>query len=315
MINVSDLLKEIELAQQRISPYLVRTDLIESNVLSKRLDCRVLLKLENLQHTGSFKARGALNKLLSLTDKQRSRGITAASTGNHALAVAYAMKVTGTNGTLYMPTTAAEAKIDKLRDAGVKIQQIGEDPLESELKARHVAQEEGMAYVSPYNDLQVMAGQGTVACEILGQEPDVDAIVVSVGGGGLIGGMAAVGKQLKPSLRTVGVVPVNSPAMYDAVRAGHIVESILKPTLSDGTAGRLEDGSITVGPCAAFVDQWCQVEEEEIAQAMAMIFDRHAMRVEGAAGVAVAGLEQIAGSFSQDAVVAVVICGGNVAPA
>ncbi|MDG2054848.1 MAG: pyridoxal-phosphate dependent enzyme [Phycisphaerales bacterium] len=312
---MSDLLKEIELARQRIAPYVVRTDLIESNVLSKRLGCRVLLKLENLQHTGSFKARGALNKLLSLTDEQRSCGITAASTGNHALAVAYAMKVTSTNGTLYMPTTAAQAKVDKLRDAGVQIQQIGEDPLESELKARDVAKEEGMTYVSPYNDLQVMAGQGTVASEILEQEPGVDAIVVSVGGGGLIGGMAAGGKKLKPGLHAVGVVPANSPAMYDAVRAGHIVESILKPTLSDGTAGRLEEGSITVGPCAEFVDQWIQVEEEEIAQAMAMVFDQHAMRVEGAAGVAVAGLTQIADSFATDAVVAVVICGGNVAPA
>ena len=312
---MSDLLKEIELAQQRITPYLVRTDLIESNVLSKRLGCRVLLKLENLQHTGSFKARGALNKLLSLTDEQRSCGITAASTGNHALAVAYAMKVTGTTGTLYMPTTAIQAKVDKLRDAGVQIQQIGEDPLESELKARDVAKEEDMTYVSPYNDLQVMAGQGTVASEILEQEPGVDAIVVSVGGGGLIGGMAAGGKKLKPGLQAVGVVPANSPAMYDAVRAGHIVESILKPTLSDGTAGRLEEGSITVGPCAEFVDQWIQVDEEEIAHAMAMIFDQHAMRVEGAAGVAVAGLTQIADSFSADAVVAVVICGGNVAPA
>ena len=193
------------------------------------------------------------------------------------------------------------------------LQQIGEDPLESELKARCVAKEENRVYVSPYNDLQVMAGQGTIAYEILEQEAAVDTMIVSVGGGGLIGGMAAGAKQLKSDVRAVGVVPANSPAMYDAVKAGHIVESILKPTLSDGTAGRLENGAITVGPCTEFVDQWIQIKEEDIAAAMELISQEHGMQVEGAAGVAVAGFLQLAGSFSREAVVAVVICGGNVA--
>jgi threonine dehydratase len=179
------------------------------------------------------------------------------------------------------------------------------------LEARRVAGETGQAYISPYNDPEVVAGQGTLGVELQRQLPEVDAVLVSVGGGGLIAGIGSYLKEVKPNLRLVGCLPLNSPVMYECVRAGRILDYPCLPTLSDGTAGGLEPGSITFDMCRDMVDEWHLVTEEEIQAAMRLMIVHHHMIVEGAAAVSVAALLKNRERY-RGLNVAVVICGGNV---
>ncbi|MFQ5739621.1 MAG: threonine/serine dehydratase [Acidobacteriota bacterium] len=308
---INRIYREVLTAEQRIRPHVRTTFVSHSAYLSDLSGGAVYLKLENLQITGSFKLRGALNKILSLSAKEADRGIVTASTGNHGLAMAHALKVAGRRGRIYLPRTAAEGKIRLLRRCGAQLEFEGEEPEETEKFARKVAAERGQVYVSPYNDPQVIGGQGTIGIEVLQQLGSVDAIFVAVGGGGLISGIGAYLKRLQGEVSLIGCLAENSPAMYESVRAGRIVETLCKPTLSDGTAGGIEKGSMTFALCRELVDDYVLVSEEEIEQGMRLMIEEHHQVVEGAAGVAVAAFLKRKRDF-RNSTVLLLVCGGNV---
>ncbi|GIV70795.1 threonine/serine dehydratase [Caldilinea sp.] len=300
-------------AGQRIRPYVRRTPLDESIALSEMGGDRVFLKLENLQYTGSFKLRGATNKLLSLSPETLARGVVAASSGNHGAAVAYALRRLGVKGVVFVPECAAATKVEAIQRYGAEVRRWGMDSVEAEQQARAFAAQSGRAYISPYNDWEIVAGQGTIGLEVLEELPDVETLYVTVGGGGLIGGIAGYIKALDAgrSVRIVGCLPAHSPVMYESVRAGRIVQMESLPTLSDGSAGGIEEDAITFALCQQLVDDWMLVTEAEIADAVRLIARTHHLMVEGAAGVAVAAYLKDA-QRGRGRNVAIVLCGANI---
>lgn len=298
-------------AEQRIRPYVRETPLDFSQELSARCAAEVYLKLENLQYTGSFKLRGAMHYLLSLSPEQRQHGVVAASSGNHGAAVAYGLHALGIQGIVFVPRQASPVKVAAMQRYGADVRFQGEDSLETELAARHYAEQHGMAYISPYNDSLVIAGQGSIAVELLRQKPDLDLVFIAVGGGGLIAGCAAVLKTSNPDLQVIGCQPRHSAVMMHSIAAGHILDMPSDVTLSDGTAGGIEADAITFGLCRELVDAWVQVDETQIADAMRLIMQSHHMLIEGAAGVAIAGLLAYA-EHTQARKIAVVLCGANI---
>ena len=303
---------EIEHAARRIAPYVLRTPLFESVYLGAMNGGKVGLKLESEQVTGSFKARGALNKVLSMTPEQKAAGLVTASTGNHAQGFARALTVTGDRGLVYLPENAEPSKIEALKYYDVELAFHGNSCLGTELHARAQAEQNGMAWVSPYNDPMVIAGQGTVGKEILEQMPDVDAVLATVGGGGLISGIAAWFRQHRPQTEIIGCLPENAPEMYLSVQQGQIV-TLDEPldTLSDGSAGGCEPGAITFDLCRENVDDYILVSEPEIANAIRWMADKHHKIIEGAAGVALGAFMNNAHRFSGKKV-AIIICGANI---
>lgn len=310
-ISLPLLQDEILQAADRISPFIRRTPLDEALALSQQGGDTVYLKQENLQHTGSFKLRGAFNKLSSLAPEERLRGVVTASSGNHGAAVAYALRTLGAPGVIFVPEHAATVKVDAIRRLGAEVRFHGEDSVDTEAHARAHAERSGQVYISPYNDRAIVAGQGTAGVEIAADLPHVDAIYVTVGGGGLISGVAAALKAARPGVRVVGCLPVNSPVMYESVRAGRIVEMASLPTLSDGSAGGIERNAITLDFCRALVDDWVLVSEAEIAAAMRLVMETQHLLVEGAAGAAVAGYLNDP-QRGRGQIVAIVLCGGNI---
>ncbi len=298
-------------AETRIRPHIRETLLDPSPYYSQTTGANVYFKCENLQHTGSFKARGALNKILSLTDEDRSRGIVTASTGNHGAACAFAMKKVGAKGIVFVPETAAETKVANIQRRGAEIRAFGTDGLDTELHARQYAADNGMTFISPYNDVDVMAGQGTVGVELLRQLPDVDAVFVAVGGGGLMGGISSYIKAVKPTVEVVGCSPFNSKVMEESVKAGKVLALESLPTLSDGTAGGVELDSITFPLCRDNVDRYISVTEDEIATSMRTFMNAQHMMIEGAAAVPIAALMQDYAKYAGKNV-AIVLCGANI---
>ncbi len=311
VLDPAKLAKDILAAHERISPYVRLTPNDMSLALSQRFGAEVWLKGEHLQHAGSFKTRGATNKLLSLTPDEKRAGVVAASTGNHGASVAWAGRALGIPVRVFVPNGASPAKVEMIRRFGSDVQMHGTDGLDAEVFARQHAVEKRMPYVSPYNDPFVVAGQGTVGVEIAEQMGSVDSVIVAVGGGGLIGGIAAYLKSVMPNVRVIGASPKNSPVMALSVRAGHIVEYASEPTLSDGTAGGVEQGAITFHVCRTLVDDWVEVAEDEIAAAMRDFIADHHQLIEGSAAVALAALARNAAKLRGQRV-AVVLCGGNV---
>ena len=308
-----DVRQEVLLAEKRIRPHIRETYLEHSPRLSELGDANVYCKLENLQHTGSFKVRGALNKVLSLPEEQRARGVVAASTGNHGAAVAFALKKLGAPGVVFVPESAVESKVDVIRALGAEVRAVGGDPIEGEIYARRYAAENELTYVSPYNDRQVIGGQGTIAVELERQLDPIDAVFVSLGGGGLISGIAGYLNTIHPGAEFIGCSPINSPVMIESVKAGEIVEMTSLPTLSDGTAGGVEAGAITFELCRELVDDYVTVTEDEIEDALRLFVRTHRMLIEGAAAVAVASYLQTRRRFAGKNVV-IVICGANINP-
>lgn len=270
-------------------------------------------KLEQLQVTGSFKLRGAANKLMSLTKAQAAAGVITSSTGNHGLGVATAAKMLGIDAEVFLSAQVTSAKRDKIRQCGARVRIVGADPLAAEVAARAAATQSGRTYVSPYNDPYVLAGQGTIGVELMRQAPDLDAIYIATGGGGLISGVGSYLKHAAPQAEIIGCWPENSPVLYECIRAGRIFDAPESKTLSESTAGGVEEGSITFDLCREVMHRGVLVTEEEILDAMRW---GHAQgwAVEGASGVA------LAASFKErmpyaDKKVVVLICGGNPSPA
>lgn len=299
-------------AAKRIAGHIDSTELARSAAFSDDLGANVYFKLENLQTTGSFKLRGATNRLMTLTKDELAKGCVAASSGNHGAAVACAMQKLGATGVIFVPEQTPNVKVDKIRSYGGDVQYFGTDGLDTEQHAREYAEQNSMIYLSPYNDEQVIAGQGTCGVEILEQLPDVDAVFIAVGGGGLIGGVGSVLKAENSDIKVFGCQPEASAVMAHSVEAGEILDMPSAATLSDGTAGGIEAGAITFPLNQAVVDEFVLVDEEQIAAAIRLYMDRERQAIEGAAGVAVAGLLAKKEKMSGQNVV-VVVCGGNIA--
>jgi threonine dehydratase len=308
--NLQRLPYRIEAAARLIRPYVEPTPLRRSDALSQAAQANVFCKLENFAPTGSFKVRGALNKLLTLSPEERARGVVAASTGNHGAAVAYALSLLGAAGIIFVPEGAQASKVERIKRLGGDVRYAGRESGATEQHARAYAHEHGLAYVSPYNDWDVVAGQGTIGLEVLDELPSVDVLIASLGGGGLVGGTAAYLKSKKPAVRVVAASPRNSAAMIASLKAGRIVEVEHLPTLSDGTAGGLEPGALTFDLCRQVVDECVLVDEVEIAQEMAAFARSEGVLVEGAAAVAIAALRRVQVPGLD---VVVLICGGNTA--
>jgi threonine dehydratase len=270
-------------------------------------------KLEQLQITGSFKLRGATNKLLSLDRRAATAGVIASSTGNHGLGVATAAKALGIDAEVFLSTQVTLPKRDKIRECGARIRIVGEDPLAAEVAARAAALRSGRTYVSPYNDPYVIAGQGTIAVELMRQAPDLDAIFIATGGGGLISGIGTYLRHAAPHAEIIGCWPENSPVLYECIKAGRIFDVPESTTLSESTAGGVEENSITFDLCREVMHRGVLVTEEEILRAMRW---GHAKgwAVEGASGVALAAYFKEAARYANKKVV-VLICGGNPSPA
>lgn len=311
MSIVSDTAAAAREAAERTADHLVCTPLSCSPVFSKDLAAEVYFKLENRQTTGSFKLRGAINRLLTLDKAQREQGCVAASSGNHGAAVACAMQTLGVTGIVFVPEQTSSAKIEKIKSYGGDVRLFGTDGLDTEQHARDYAGKNGMFYLSPYNDAQVIAGQGTCGIEVARQLPDADAVFIAVGGGGLIGGVGAVLKTHNPNIRVYGCQPLASPVMTRSIEAGEIIDMPSEPTLSDGTAGGIEQGAVTFELNQAVVDDWVVVTEEQIAAAMRTFIGAEGDVIEGAAGVAVAAMLARRDELIGRKVVAI-ICGGNI---
>lgn len=280
--------------------------------LSRLTGAHVYFKLEHLQHTGSFKLRGAGNKILSLAPEQLRQGVVAASTGNHGLGVCYAARQAGARATIYLPNDVAAAKLTMMKELGGQPVLIAGDCLAAELQARAAAEASAQVFISPYNDWEVIAGQGTIGAELERQLAHIDAVFIAVGGGGLIAGMATYLKAVSPHTRIVGCWPEGARALYESLRAGRIVEVPEAPTISESTAGGVEPGAITFPLCQQLIDECVLVSEREIRAALRLIIEHERWIVEGAAGVAVAALLKEGAQYAAQNVV-VLLCGRNIA--
>lgn len=299
-------------AENQIRPYIRETPLDYSISLSKESNSNVYLKFENLQYTGAFKVRGAFNKLLSLMQLEKNmKGVVTASSGNHGAAVAYGLHTLKLKGMVFVPENASKTKIDNIQQYDVPVELYETDCLQTEIFAKQYAKKNGMIYISPYNDPDIIAGQGTIGLELGRQLDNIDCILVPIGGGGLISGIAGVIKSQYPSIEVIGCLPGNSPVMAESIKAGKLIEMACLPTLSDATAGGIEPDAITFKLCQKYVDDYILVTEDEIRQAIISIMKTHHQLIEGAAGVAVAALLKNAKAFEGKNVV-IILSGGNI---
>jgi threonine dehydratase len=303
----------IDEARRRIGAKLEPTPCRRAPDLEAVTGGTVHLKLENLQRSGSFKIRGVLNTVLSLAGDETGRRLFAASTGNHGAAFAEVAEELGYDGTLYMPSTAAGFKVERLRPRAIDLEMHGDDCVEAELAAAAAAREAAGVWISPYNHPAVVAGQGTVAVELVEQLEEVDDVLVPVGGGGLISGIAVYLKAVRPSVRVIGCQPRNSCVMQRSIEAGRIVDDTGLETLSDATAGGIEPGSITFDICRRLVDEFVLLDEPEIVSAMHLLHRSLDLQVEGGAAMPVAAILQQPERYAGRSAVAI-ISGGAIDP-
>ncbi len=282
--------KEVLAAEERIRPHIRKTYLEYSPFLSNTIEGNVYLKLECMQYTGSFKYRGALNKFLSLSSKDRQGPVITASSGNHGTALAAILQKFGGKGVVFLPENASAAKVKHLRQYGVDLEFFGTDCIMSETLAKETAEKNRQVFISPYNDPQIIGGQGTIALELLSQLETIDTVLVPVGGGGLISGIAGYLKTVDERIHIIGCQPENSAVMFASIKAGKIIAMTSRPTIADGTAGGIEPGSITFDICQETVDDFITVSENEIRSAMRHMIEQHQLLVEGAAALSVACL-------------------------
>ncbi len=312
---MKNLVNNIFAANQRINAVdggARETPLDESAIFSDQTGVSFLLKGEHLQRTGSFKMRGAMNKVLCLGEADRERGIITASSGNHGMATTQAARVGGVEATIYLPESVSPLKHANMTRLGATTVLVPGNGVEAEITGRAAAEREGKTFVSPYADLEIIAGQGTVGLELAEQCPDLAAVYVCVGGGGLISGIGSYLKARRPDVEIIGCWPENAPAMHLCLERGEIYNTPETETLSDGSAGGVEEGSITFPICQQVIDRHVLVTESEIASAMRAMAANENFIIEGAAGVAVAAAFKTAGDY-QGQRIAVVICGRNIA--
>jgi threonine dehydratase len=298
-------------ANERCKGLLLPTPLEYSMHLSREIEGEVWLKLDSMQRTTSFKFRGALNKILSLTELELDKGVVSASTGNYALAVAEAVGIRKGRATIYVAEDIDPSRLELLRAHGLDLVIYGEGPWDAEKEARRVAVEEDKIYVSPYNDPIVVGGQGTCGYEISKQLPDLDAALFACGAGGLLTGSAGWLKSHNPDVEAFGVSPENSPVMYESMRTKKVVEMETYPTLADTCAGGVDLDSITLELCQRYVDEIILLSESEIEESIRLLFEQHRLVVEGSGALGVGGLLKRRERFKGKKVVAV-LCGRNI---
>ena len=306
-----DIAKEVIAAEKRIRPYIRETILEYSPYYSQLAEANVHFKLENLQHTGSFKLRGAMNKMLLLTPAQRERGVVTASTGNHGAAVAYGLGKLGAKCIVFVPDNASPGKVQAIERLGAEVRHFGADTADTEAHARKFAEQNRLTYIPPYNDVQVISGQGTIAVELVKELNNIHTVFVALGGGGLISGIAGYLKSIHPGIEILGCSPQNSQVMIRSVGAGKILDLPSLPTISDGTAGGIEPGAVTFDLCRDLVDDYETVTEEEIKESLRKFLQTQHMLIEGAAAVAVAAMVKRRDRLGGKNVV-VIICGANI---
>ncbi|MFY9141390.1 threonine ammonia-lyase [Sulfuricurvum sp.] len=303
-------LKTIYQAHERIKGVVVETPFAFAPRLSEETGAEIYLKKENLQVTGAFKIRGAYNKIASLNAQERALGVIAASAGNHAQGVAMAAQMFNTKALIVMPDSTPLTKINGVRYYGAEVILAGSNYDEAYAYASTYGAEHGMVFVHPFTDEAVMAGQGTIAIEMLDQIHDLDAIVIPVGGGGLISGMASAIKALAPNIRVIGVSAVGAPAMRESFDAKKAIDSTAVRTIADGIAVR-DTSEITLNHILETVDQIVSVDDEEIANAILFLLERQKLVVEGAGAVGVAAMLHNKLSDLKGKKVGIVLSGGN----
>ncbi len=279
--------------------------------LSDKIEGEVWLKLDSMQTTSSFKFRGAINKILSLTEAELDKGVVSASTGNYALAVAEAVKIRGYRATIYVAEDIEPSRLERLRSHGLDLVIHGKLAWDAEKEARRVAEEQDKIYVSPYNDPIVVGGQGTCGYEISKQLPDLDAALFACGAGGLLTGSAGWLKSHNPEVKAFGVSPENSPVMYESWRTNKMVEMETFPTLADTCAGCVDLDSITLELCHRYVEEIMLLTETELEESIRLLFEQHRLVVEGSGALSVGGLLKRKERFQGKKVVASV-CGRNI---
>jgi threonine dehydratase len=303
-------LAEIRTAMDRIRDSIYLSPCARSEYFSQLTGNSVYLKLDNLQRTGAFKERGALNKLLTLTAQERSRGVIAASAGNHAQGVAYHAGRHGIRAEICMPLTTPLIKVSATKSYGAEVILHGANYDEACEEAVRRSQQFGMTFVHPFDDEVVIAGQGTMGLEILQQVPDIEAVIAPIGGGGLISGVACAIKEANPHVRVIGVQPARLPSMKVAIAEGHPVTLSPAATIADGIAVR-RAGEKTLPLIQKYVDEIVTVDEEEIANAILLLLEREKTLAEGAGAAAIAALINRKTPLSGKKV-ALLVCGGNI---
>jgi len=306
-----DVPRLVQEAYDRSKDYLTPTPLEYSLYLSEQVECDVWLKLDLMQTTASFKFRGAVNKILSLTEEELDKGVVSASTGNYALAVAEAMRIRKRRATIYVAKDMEASRMAILKAHGLDLVVSGEEAWDAERDARRVAEEQEKIYVSPYNDPVVVGGQGTCGYEISQQLPDVDAALFACGAGGLLTGSSGWLKTHNPEFQGFGVSPKNSPVMHECMRARKMIQMDTLPTLADTCAGNVDMDSVTLDLCLRYVDEIILLTEEEIEAAIRLLFEQHRLVVEGSGALGVGGLLKRKELFEGKKVVATV-CGRNI---
>ena len=301
-------LDDIRAAAERIKGSVIRTPMMKSETLSQIVDAEVWLKFENLQFTAAYKERGALNKLIQLSDEERKRGVVAASAGNHAQAVAYHGKRIGIPVTIVMPVSTPMIKVTQTEGHGAHVVLFGERFDDADAHAREIEASEGQVFVHPFDDVAVMAGAGTVALEMLEDAPDLDMLVIPIGGGGLISGVATAAKALKPGIKVIGVEAELYPSMKNVVEGGH--GDIGGDTLAEGIAVK-EPGRLTRAIIGEMVDRLDLVAERDIEHAVAMLVNIEKSVVEGAGAAGLAAILAQPERF-RGRRVGTVLCGGNI---
>lgn len=304
-------LARVEAARERIQPHIVRTPTAEAHGLAGIAPGRIYLKMENQQRTGSFKDRGSLNRMIHLDDEERRRGVVTASAGNHAQAVAYHARRLGIPCTVVMPETAPLIKVANTESYGARVVQRGTVLDDSAVEAMRMVEEEGRIMIHPFDDPHVIAGQGSMGLEILEQVPDVGVIVVPVGGGGMISGIATAVKARRPEVRIIGVEADASPSARASRDAGRIVKITASRTLADGIATK-QVGEHTFRIIEDLVDDLVTVSEEEIAHSVLKLLERQRSVVEGAGAVGLAALLRGLVEVEPDEAVVLVVSGGNI---
>lgn len=304
-------LRDIYSARKRIEKYVRKTPLEYSHYLSDLSGGEVWLKLENQQYTGSFKARGAMNKLLQLSPKEKARGIVTASSGNHAQGVGYAGKILGVDSTIVVPANTPKVKRDAIELYGVELIIHGDEYMEAERFSRDLEARLGKTHISAYNDLDIIMGQGTVGLEIAEEMPDIDKVLVPVGGGGLISGVGCALNVMAATTEVFGAQSVASPVMYESLRQGRIVDMELEDSYAEGLHGGIEENAVTFELCRKYVDEIILVEEETILRAIRSALVEQHQVIEGAAAVGVAAILKDPERYN-DEKICIVISGGNI---
>lgn len=303
-------LQKVFEARNRIVSIIRETPLVQSSILSKKLNKNISLKLENLQPSGAFKLRGAANSILSLTKAEQKRGVVTVSTGNHGKAVAYVARKLGIKAIVCISELIPKVKIEAMEALSAEVAVVGKNQDEATKIALQMQREEGLQYIPPFDDPLVIAGQGTTALEIIEKHPNTDTLLVPLSGGGLISGMALVAKSINPDIKVLGVSNDTEPAIYKSIQAGHIVQVDEFESLADALPGPIaDDNQYTFEMCKRYVDDIILISETQIAQAMAYSLLKEKMVLEGGGAITLAALlTEKTINFGQNIVA---VCSGN----